>query len=197
VFEFPVTAALYCCVVAVGTVSPLGLTVMATTGTTVTAAEADFVESAELTAVTVTLAGEGATDGAEYTALKPLVDSDPQPAPPQPVPVTFQLTLVLDVPVTPALKDCVPAVSTEALAGLRLNNTAAAATIVTLAEADFVGSAALVALTVTDAEEGTLIGATYNPLAEIVPHTAPMQPEPLTVHVTPVFEVPLKLAVKT
>ena len=100
------------------------------------------------------------------------------------------------MPVTPALKDCVPAVSTEALAGLRLNKTAAAATIVTLAEADFVASAALVALTVTDGGEGTLIGATYSPLGEIVPQAAPAQPAPLTVHVTAELEVPLIFAEK-
>ena len=69
----------------------------------------------------------------------------------QSAPVTFQLTAVLDVPVTLALKGWVPAVTTEALAGLRLNSTATAVTIVTLAEADLLGSAALVALTVTDA----------------------------------------------
>ena len=109
----------------------------------------------------------------------------------QSAPVTFQLTAVLDVPVTLALKGWVPAVTTEALAGLRLNSTATAVTIVTLAEADLLGSAALVALTVTDAGEGTIIGATYNPLAEIVPHAAPVQPEPLTVHVIAPLEVPL------
>ena len=111
--------------------------------------------------------------------------------------MTFQLTAGFDAPVTLALKGCVTAVSTDALFGLRLNKTAAAATIVTLAEADFVGSAALMALTVTDAGEGTLIGATYNPLAEIVPHAAPVQPEPLTVHVIAVFVVPLTLPEKT
>ena len=52
-------------------------------------------------------------------------------------------------------------VGTEALAGLMLNNMATAATMVTLAEADLVGSATLVAVTVTAAGEGTLAGATY------------------------------------
>jgi hypothetical protein len=171
--------------------SPPGLTVTATTGTIVTVAEADFVESAALTPVTVTVAGEGAIDGEEYTALNPPVDSDPQAAPLQPTPLTFQVTAVLEVPVTLALKGCMLAVTTEAFVGLRLNKTATAVTIVTLAEADLLGSATLVALTVTDGGEGTLIGATYKPLVEIVPHAAPVQPEPLTVHVIAPLEVPL------
>ena len=40
-----------------------------------------------------------------------------------------------------------------------LSKTAAAATIVTLAEADLVGSATLVAVTLSVAGEGTLAGA--------------------------------------
>jgi hypothetical protein len=98
---------------------------------------------------------------------------------------------VFEVPVTLAVKSCVPEAGTEALAGLMLNKTASAATIVTLAEADLVGSATLFAVTVTTGDEGTLAGATFSPLAEIVPHVAPAQPAPLTVHVTEVFEVPL------
>lgn len=85
------------------------------------------------------------------------------------------------------------AVGTEALVGLTLNKMATAATVVTLAEADLVGSATLVAFTVTIGGEGTLTGATYSPLTEIVPHVAPVQPAPLTVQVTAVFEVPVKV----
>jgi hypothetical protein len=51
-----------------------------------------------------------------------------------------------------------PAAGTEALVGLMLSSTATAATTATLAEADFVGSATLVALTLTVAGEGTLDG---------------------------------------
>jgi hypothetical protein len=98
---------------------------------------------------------------------------------------------VFDVPVTLAVKSCVPAAGTEALVGLMLNKTATAATIVTLAEADLVGSATLVAITVTVAGEGTLAGGTYSPLTEIVPHAAPMQAAPPTTQVTAVFEVPV------
>ena len=65
IFELPVTLALNCCVVPVAMESPLGLTITATTFTTVTFTAADLVESAALTAVTVTPAGEGAIGGAE------------------------------------------------------------------------------------------------------------------------------------
>ena len=97
---------------------------------------------------------------------------------------------MFDVPVTLAVKSCMPEVETEALVGLILSKTASAAVTVTLAEADLVGSATLAAFTVTVAGEGTLDGEVYSPLAEIIPHAAPVQPTPLTVQVTAVFEVP-------
>lgn len=53
------------------------------------------------------------------------------------------------------------------------------------------GSATLVAVTLTIAEEGTLAGATYSPLFEIVPHAAPAQAAPLTFQVTAEFEEPV------
>jgi hypothetical protein len=81
-------------------------------------------------------------------------------------------------------------VGTEAVVGLMLNKTATAATIVTLADVDLVGSATLVAFTVTVGGEGTFTGATYIPFTEIVPHPAPVQPAPLTVQVAAVFDVP-------
>lgn len=77
--------------------------------------------------------------------------------------------------------------------GLRLNKTANAATIATFAEADLVGSATLVAVTVTVAGEGTLDGGIYSPAFEIVPHAAPVHPPPPTVHVTAVFEDPVTI----
>jgi len=42
-----------------------GLTVTTTTGTIVTLAESDLVGSATLVVITLTAAGDGATDGAE------------------------------------------------------------------------------------------------------------------------------------
>jgi hypothetical protein len=65
VFEVPVTDALNCCVVPMGTDALGGLTVTTTTGTIVTLAEADLVGSATLAALTLTTAGDGATDGPE------------------------------------------------------------------------------------------------------------------------------------
>jgi hypothetical protein len=64
----------------------------------------------------------------------------------------------LVVPVTLAVKEFVLAVGTDALAGVILSKTAAAATMVTLAEADLVGSATLVTVTLSVAGEGTLAG---------------------------------------
>jgi hypothetical protein len=65
---------------------------------------------------------------------------------------------VFVVPVTLAVKESVLAVGTDALAGVILSKTAAAATMVTLAEADLVGSATLVTVTLSVAGEGTLAG---------------------------------------
>lgn len=76
----------------------------------------------------------------------------------QPAPLKLQATAVSVVPVTVAVKESVLAVGTATLAGLMLSKTAAAATRVTLAEADLVGSATLVTSTRTIAGEGTLAG---------------------------------------
>jgi hypothetical protein len=57
------------------------------------------------------------------------------------------------------VKESVLAVGTAALVGLMLSNTAAVATRVILAEADLVGSATLVTVTLRVAGVGTLVGA--------------------------------------
>ena len=59
------------------------------------------------------------------------------------------------MPVTIAANACRPVAGTETLVGLTLSDTLAPETRVTLAEADFVGSAMLVAITLTVAGEGT------------------------------------------
>ena len=82
----------------------------------------------------------------------------PHAEPLQPGPVRLQLTAVFEVPVTVALKSWVPLVGTAAVVGLMLAKTEITATIVTIAEADFVGSAKLVAFTVTISGEGTITG---------------------------------------
>ena len=124
-----------------------------------TFADADLLGSAMLVATTLTLGGEGATSGAEYTAAKELVARVPQDEPLQPVPVKLHTTPVFGVPFTVAVNEFVAAVETEALVGLMLNKTAVAARIVTFAKADLVGSATLVTVTWSVAGEGTLDGA--------------------------------------
>jgi hypothetical protein len=62
--------------------------------------------------------------------------------------------------------------------------------MVTTAEADEEALACEVALTITVAREGTVAGAVYNPLDEMVPQVEPEQPDPLTLQVTAVFVVP-------
>jgi hypothetical protein len=192
VFEVPVTLAVKSCWPEIGTEALVGLMLIPTAAapTIVTLAEADLVGSATLVATTLTLAGEAAMEGAKKTADDPLVEIVPQDEPLQPAPLTLQLRAMFEVPVTLALKSCVPTVGTEALVGLMLSNTATATATVTLAEADLVGSATLVAFTVMIAGDDKLAGAKYCPLVEIVPHAAPVQPEPLTDHVTAIFEVP-------
>ena len=158
VFEVPMTDAVNCWVAPVRTELLAGLTVTTTTGSMVTSADAVLLGSAMLVATTLMLAGEGATSGAEYTAVVELVESVPQEEPLQPAPVKLHATAVFVVPVTVAVKESVLAVGTEALAGLMLSKMAAAATTVTLAEADLVGSATLVTVTLRVAGEGTLAG---------------------------------------
>ena len=63
-------------------------------------------------------------------------------------------------------------------------------TIAMIAEADFVGAATDVALTVTCGVAGMTAGAVYKPAEVIVPHAAATHPTPETVHVTAVLEVP-------
>ena len=79
------------------TVLPPGAAAAA--ATTVAWAEADLVESAADTAVTVTIAGEGTAMGAVYT---PDVEIIPTVALPPATPLTLQFTVVFDEPVTEA-----------------------------------------------------------------------------------------------
>jgi hypothetical protein len=73
--------------------------------------------------------------------------------------------------------------------------TATGGITVTVALLDFVGSATDVALTVTSAGLGTVLGAVYRPLELTVPHVLPEHPEPKTLHVTAVFVVLITVAV--
>jgi hypothetical protein len=70
-----------------------------------------------------------------------------------------------------------------------------AVTTVTLELADAVGSAALVALTVTEAGLGAVAGALYSPLVVIVPTVEFPPVTPFTDQVTPVVVVFVTVAV--
>ena len=99
-------------------------------------------------------------------------------------PVTDQVTAVFVEPVTVAVNCCVALVCNEAEVGLIETVTTGAAVTVTVAEADFVLSATLVAFTVKEPADA---GAVYRPEAETVP--------PVAVHVTAVFVEPVTVAV--
>ena len=81
----------------------------------------------------------------------------PQAAPVQFAPVTFHATEVFDEPVTVALNCSVAPGVMDTLAGA--TSTRAFGSIVSLAAADMVGSAALVTTTLTLAGEGAIDGA--------------------------------------
>lgn len=163
---------------------------MATKGKIVTDADADSVLSAFEVAVTVTSAGLGTAAGA---VKRPLDEIVPQVAPEQPAPLRLHVTAVSVVPVTVAVNCWVAPTSTCAAPGDMLILTSG--TTVTVAVADFVGSATEVAVTVTCGGLGTAVGAVYKPLDEIVPQALPEQPLPLRVQVTLMLEVPLTVAV--
>jgi hypothetical protein len=147
------TTALNCKLPPAETLALLGFTVTLMMEM-VTVAVANLVLSATLVARTVTVFGDGATEGAAY---KPVTEIVPQAAPVQPVPVTVHVTAVFVVPVTVAVNCCAPPARTETFVGLTVTETTAR--IVTVAEADFVGSATLVAVTVTVFGVGASAGA--------------------------------------
>ena len=155
-----------------------------------TGALAVFVGSAALVAVTVTLPLEGTAAGAVY---EPLVDTVPIVELPPKTPLTLQVTPVLVEPLTEAANCWVFETATVAFVGDMVIDTAAV--MLTPALAVFVGSAALVAATVTAPPEGTVEGAEYKPLEDTVP-TVELPPAiPFTLQVAAVFVVPLIVAV--
>ena len=94
------------------------------------------------------------------------------------------VTAVLLVPVTVAVNCCVPPVRSEADAGLMLTAITGGTVTVTVAAADLVLSATLVARTVN---VPAVVGAVYRPVVETVP--------PVADHVTAVLLVPVTVAV--
>jgi molybdopterin biosynthesis enzyme MoaB len=120
---------------------------------TVTDAEADFVLSARLVAVTVTFL---AVAGAVRTPAAEMVPAE----------VDHVMPLLETVPVTLAVNCCVPPVEMLAVAGEMVTEFTTGAAMVTTALAVFVGSARLV--TVIVAEPG-VAPAVKTPEEEIVP----------------------------
>jgi hypothetical protein len=104
----------------------------------------------------VTAGGAGTFAGAVY---KPEVEMDPQVAPEHPAPAMLHFTAAFVLPVTFAVNCCVEPALTEAVAGETETDTDVSDSMTTLAEADFVGEAAEVAVTVASAGLGTLAGA--------------------------------------
>jgi hypothetical protein len=129
---------------------------------TVTEADAIFDVSATLTAVTVTAAGEA---GAVYS---PALDIVPTVELPPFTPFTFQVIPVLTALVTVAVNCLVCPVWTIADTGDTDMETGVGL-IVTVAEANAVGSFAIFTVTLTSLGEGGAAGAVYSPAVEIVP----------------------------
>jgi hypothetical protein len=162
---------------------------------TVTLALPDLVPSATLVAVTLTVAGEGGSSGAVYTAVAaPFATTVPSVAFPPETPFTLQVTPVagLPDPLTLAVNTCAPPTST--FTGLGLTLTTMSSFSVTLADALSCGATLLTASTVTVAGDGKIAGAVYRPAAEIVPVLTLPPVTPFTSHVTLVFVVPVTLA---
>jgi hypothetical protein len=111
------------------TVTPIGGGVLI-----VTVATADFVTSACEVAVTVTVLGAGAVEGAVYS---PAGETVPHAAPEHPVPLTDHVTALIGVPVTVAVNCCVAFTFTVDDVG---DTETATGVMVTLAAADLVGS---------------------------------------------------------
>jgi hypothetical protein len=107
--------------------------------------------------------------------------------------VAVHVTLVLLVPLTVAVNCCRPPVATVATAGETETDTFAGPTTVTVADADLVLSAALVAVTVS---VPGVPGAVYMPLAVILPRDADHSTAVLLAPLTVALNCRLPLVVK-
>ena len=126
---------------------------------------------------------------------RPVAEIVPTNEFPPTTPATSQFRALLVVPETVAVNCCDLPTCTLALLGDIVTETCAGAgRTVTAAFAELVGAKALCAVTATG-PVGTLAGAVYNPLAEIVPTDELPPTTPPTSQFTPVFVVPDTLAV--
>jgi hypothetical protein len=137
-------------------------------------------------AVTLTFPPGGTEAGAVYT---PVVLMVPQ-ASPEDWQFSVQFT-AMGLPLTVAANVCIPPASTVAVCGLTVKGAAGVAGAVIVTEADPVTevSACEVAVTVTVAGVGTLLGAVYNPVEEMNPMAWLPPVMPFTDQVTAVFVV--------
>jgi hypothetical protein len=142
-----------------------------------------------LVAVTVTVFGKGTLLGARKS---PLDETVPFAAPP----FTLQVTPVFDVPVIVAMNCWVPLTATIVVEGATETATWPNGVIVTSELADLVGSAALVAVTVTVVGVVTDAGAVKTPLVPMFPTVEFPPGTPATLHRTLVFVVPVTIALK-
>jgi len=151
----------------------------------------DFVWSAALVAVSVTVAGEGGAGGAVYRAVVGLVVTIvPTVEFPPAIPFTLQLNPGAGSPlaVIVAVNTCAPPAGTFAVGGA--TEISMLFSSVTLADPLSAASASLTAVTVT-VPAGMVVGAAYSPVAEIVPLPADPPVTPFTCQTTPEFELPL------
>ena len=146
VFELPVTCAENCREAEAASVAEVGEMVMLTTGTIVTVALADLVGSATDVAVTDRNGGVGGTAGA---VNRPDELTVPQVLPAQPIPVMVHVTAVLEEPVTVALNCFCLLTPIWAVVGDMEIATTPPVVMVTVADADLVGSESKVAVTAT------------------------------------------------
>src|SRR5215217_903976 len=183
--EVPVTSAVRLTTAPGPTVAVFGVTLTATVGTTmgstVRVAESDFVGSATLVAVTVNVP---ARRGARYT---PVLLTVPLSSPPS----TDHCTARLFVPVTCADREKEASCTTVPVFGETVTATSSTTTGSTVMEAEafFVGSATLVAVTVN---VPVFFGARYTPVLLTKPFASP----PSTDHCTARLLVPVTSAVR-
>lgn len=156
VLELPVTCAENCREAEAAMVAEVGEMVMWTPGTIVTAELADFVGSATDVAVTEKNGGFGGMAGA---VKRPDGVTVPHVLPAQPIPEIVHVTAVLDEPVTMAVNCLCVLTPICALVGDMEIATIPPDVIVTVAEADLVGSESRVAFTITIGGFGGLEGA--------------------------------------
>ncbi len=164
--------------------------------TIVALALADFVVSAMLVAVTVTVGGVGVAAGAVYSAaVDPLAIIVPTVAFPPAIPFTAQVTPVDGLPdpaVTVAVKSW--AAETEIVAEVGAMLIERLSFSVTVTEAVSLGFTWLTAVTVTLAPGGRIVGAVKSPTEEIVPVDAFPPVTAFTCHVTFVSVSPVTVA---